>query len=32
MKNTILTLLFISMTFAQSTITGLVVDKETGLP
>ena len=32
MKNTILTLLFIGMTFAQSTITGLVVDKETGLP
>ena len=32
MKNTILTLLFIGMTFAQSTITGLVVDKKTGLP
>ena len=32
MKNTILTLLFIGMTFAQSTISGLVVDKETGLP
>ena len=32
MKNTILALLFISMTFAQSTISGLVIDKKTGLP
>jgi len=32
MKNFILTLLFMSITFAQSTITGLVLDQSTGLP
>ena len=32
MKNFILTLLFMSITFAQSTITGLVLDQSTGVP
>ena len=32
MKNFILSLLFMSITFAQSTITGLVLDQSTGLP
>ena len=32
MKNFILTLLFMSIAFAQSTITGLVLDQSTGLP
>ena len=32
MKNFILTLLLMSITFAQSTITGVVVDQSTGLP
>ena len=32
MKNFILTLLFMSITFAQSNITGVVVDQSTGLP
>ena len=32
MKRFILTLFFMSIVFAQSTITGLVIDQDTGLP